>query len=388
MKPRKKSRSSSKKQRQQQVLFALVRLFIKEGKPVGSGTLSDSDCKGISSATVRNYFVELEQQGYLTQQHSSGGRIPTAKAFREYADFCVQESKKSLIIEEVRAEQLNSLRSLSQSDIAAILEKAAELLSAWTGCASFLSSPRFDHDFVRDLKLMSIDDTRCLCVIITSFGLVKTEILRSEQKLSAFAVKRMESYFHWRLSGRDEPQDLSESELQLAQNFYNEALVRYVVGYSNFVHEEIFRTGLSKLLDFPDYDHVANLAGALQLFEDPGAMRLLLRECLTHNESRIWIGDQVPRQEMVQEKNCAVLAEPYAIGPKSAGAIGILGPMRMPYQECLEILHAVGEALTEALTNSIYRFSITYRQPLNTPPSLTHEQQLLLEDQRKRPEKP
>ena len=59
------------------VLIGLVEYFIKTGKPVGSNTLKETGFGDLSSATIRNYFAHLETEGYLTQQHSSGGRIPT-----------------------------------------------------------------------------------------------------------------------------------------------------------------------------------------------------------------------------------------------------------------------------------------------------------------------
>ena len=57
----------------------------------------------------------------------------------------------------------------------------AEIISETTSCAVFLSSPRFDQDFILDIKLLGIDHNRCLCVLITDFGLVRTEILYTER---------------------------------------------------------------------------------------------------------------------------------------------------------------------------------------------------------------
>lgn len=75
----------SKEEREKTVLLGLVDHYIREGKPVGSNTLKDVGFQDLSSATLRNYFSILEDQGYLHQQHISGGRIPTAAAYRIYA---------------------------------------------------------------------------------------------------------------------------------------------------------------------------------------------------------------------------------------------------------------------------------------------------------------
>ena len=75
------------------VLFGLIDLYIKAGKPIGSNTLRANGFECFSSATIRNYFSDLEKLGYLTQQHSSGGRIPTTLAYREYVNNFLNDEK-------------------------------------------------------------------------------------------------------------------------------------------------------------------------------------------------------------------------------------------------------------------------------------------------------
>src|SRR3970040_685252 len=75
-----------KTDREQAVLLGFIELYLKTGKPIGSQTLQESGFESLSSATIRNYFSKMEEEGYLKQQHTSGGRIPTAKAFRLYVD--------------------------------------------------------------------------------------------------------------------------------------------------------------------------------------------------------------------------------------------------------------------------------------------------------------
>ena len=76
----------AKDQREKIVLLGLVELYLETGKPIGSNTLRENGFENLSSATIRNYFSKLEQAGYLKQQHSSGGRIPTYLAYKFYAD--------------------------------------------------------------------------------------------------------------------------------------------------------------------------------------------------------------------------------------------------------------------------------------------------------------
>ena len=88
-------KKSGKTDRERKVLIGLVEHYIQTGKPVGSNVLKDVGFDDLSSATIRNYFAHLEEEGYLAQQHSSGGRIPTDQAFKLYANEYCQEVIKA-----------------------------------------------------------------------------------------------------------------------------------------------------------------------------------------------------------------------------------------------------------------------------------------------------
>ncbi len=73
-------------ERARNVLKALIREYVRGSKPVGSRRLAKHYWEGLSSATIRNVMAELEGVGFLTQPHTSAGRIPTAKGYRLYVD--------------------------------------------------------------------------------------------------------------------------------------------------------------------------------------------------------------------------------------------------------------------------------------------------------------
>lgn len=72
--------------RKELILKTIIKEHIKTTLPVGSEGLVDKYNLDISSATVRNEMVELEQSGYIAQPHTSAGRIPTEKAYNFYLE--------------------------------------------------------------------------------------------------------------------------------------------------------------------------------------------------------------------------------------------------------------------------------------------------------------
>jgi heat-inducible transcriptional repressor len=66
------------------LLFCLIQTYIQRLEPISSSGLKQSSSLDCSSATIRNYFKKLSDEGYLNQEHSSSGRTPTFVAYKDY----------------------------------------------------------------------------------------------------------------------------------------------------------------------------------------------------------------------------------------------------------------------------------------------------------------
>ena len=73
-------------ERRLEVLRAIVQDFVSTNDPVGSKALAERHDLGVSPATIRNDMAVLEEQGYITQPHTSAGRVPTDKGYRLFVD--------------------------------------------------------------------------------------------------------------------------------------------------------------------------------------------------------------------------------------------------------------------------------------------------------------
>src|SRR5437016_7110451 len=89
--------------REQEILHSIIREYIETGEPVGSRTISKRWNDNLSAASIRNVMADLADEGYLSQPHTSAGRIPTEKAFRFYV--------RSLTASRVAAFESDRLRS-------------------------------------------------------------------------------------------------------------------------------------------------------------------------------------------------------------------------------------------------------------------------------------
>jgi heat-inducible transcriptional repressor len=70
--------------RQEQILRAIVEQYAEVASPVGSSLLAKAF--EVSSATIRAEMAELEKLGYISQPHTSAGRVPTDEGYRYYVN--------------------------------------------------------------------------------------------------------------------------------------------------------------------------------------------------------------------------------------------------------------------------------------------------------------
>src|SRR5918996_6271697 len=73
-------------ERSRQVLLAIIAEYVESAEPVGSRSVARRHMRGLSPATIRNVMADLEDMGYLSQPHTSAGRVPTDKAYRFYVE--------------------------------------------------------------------------------------------------------------------------------------------------------------------------------------------------------------------------------------------------------------------------------------------------------------
>lgn len=354
LKPQASIKRFKKSEREMRVLFGLINLYLKTLKPVGSNNLRENGFEDLSSATIRNYFAGLENSGLLEQPHTSGGRIPTWRAFKLFAT----ESKTKTLPKPIEM-GLKRIGQTKTKKIFELLQKATEELSQWTGGAAFITMPHFEQDSIIDMHLISIDAGRLLGVLVTSFGLVHTHTLLIDHKLSEHAIRRIEGCLKSQLIRTSFPQKLSSNELKIAEHVYQELLTRYLVNQSSFFDSGTYKTGLARLLKHPEFHESKDVAGALELFENPENLTHFAKAALASNAVHSWIGEELSLFTSEPSK-CSICTVHYTINHIPVGSIGVLLPLSSDYSSIFTLLDALQKSLTQALETNIYTYKLSY----------------------------
>lgn len=355
-------KKNRKADRLKSVLFGVVEHYLKSGKPIGSQTLQEAGFDDLSSATIRNYFVQLEEDGYLEQLHTSGGRVPLPKAFRAYAHSCLSDSLLSDF-----GETVTTSFSLEEGqEIVRYLEDVADTLSKEINGPVFLTMPRFDRDSIVEIKYFSIDASRLLAVMLSKFGTVHTEVLSlhtrsfTPERLQGFEAFASACLVRAHTGEQQRLQEMRQEDIQIAKQLYQEVMARFLVAYSSISQEDIYRTGYSRLLQYPEASEPNLISASLSLFENCNILRGLARDAVRSDELKFWIGDELSAY-VQHEPNCSLIAAPYRIGGQAVGVFGIVGPVRIFYRALFEHLLSLTRQVSRDLTNRLCTLQISYR---------------------------
>lgn len=151
-------------ERKKYILETIIKEYVKTAQPVSSGVLVDKYRLDISPATVRNEMMELEDEGYIHQPHTSAGRVPTESA---YSLFLVPSDGKKKR-KELKDSEINLLdRVFADNELACrqTAKAIAELADGavywafhkndlyYTGLSNLFSQPEFRQaDIVCDVS--------------------------------------------------------------------------------------------------------------------------------------------------------------------------------------------------------------------------------------------
>jgi transcriptional regulator of heat shock response len=123
--------------RQAKILAAIVKENCEGGQPVASADIADKYDFKVSSPTIRNEMQCLEKMGYITQPHTSSGRVPTDKGFRYFVNQLMDRVKLTLKEQDRLKTELMKLQMAN----AEVSRRLAKLLSEHTQQASFALFP-------------------------------------------------------------------------------------------------------------------------------------------------------------------------------------------------------------------------------------------------------
>lgn len=345
----------NRSEKEMQILFALIELYVKTGKPIGSQTLQKQEFEKLSPATIRNYLGQLEEKGYLLQQHASGGRIPTGKAFKSYAES----------LQQIKAEEIKNFPDGDKRtrEVKALIHQITEKISEQLEISAIASFPIFEQDFIQKIKCLSIDSETLICILITDYGQIRSEIFYNMNAPSTKILEKTEQYFLWRIGKGKKPLFEIEKDFIFARKIYTEIMLRHALVFGNSLKNNLHKTGLSYLMNYPELNNTNDLSASLMLFENDDALATLLKKTMEEKKLSFWIGEEL-FPYLKKQSHFSLIAIPYFINLTPAGAIALFGPERLDYKKIFRILKGFSMKLSKNLSQNVYKHKIPFRSSL------------------------
>lgn len=336
-------------QRKIKILQAIINDYISTAEPVGSRTIAKKYDFGISPATIRNEMADLEEMGFIEQLHSSSGRKPSDKGYRLYVDKLMKLPQ--LTIEEenlIKSQLLNS----ALYEVEKIVKQATQLLSELTKLTCIVKTPSAKKSYIKAIQLLSVDSSNILAVIITDTGLIKNTIIRIKKPVSTDILVRLTNILNTRLK------NLTIEDINLEViNYLKSDLVNYEEIFDAIIpvlHEslsssevsEIFLEGTTNIFNYPEYNDIEKAREFLYLLNNKENIKEMLN--LSNNIS-ITIGEE---NNLEEAKDLSIISGIYSIDGRPLGAIGVIGPTRIPYSKVVSVLSKIVKNINDSLSQS------------------------------------
>lgn len=321
--------------RLQEILHTIVRTYIETGEPVGSRTVAKLRNNNLSAASIRNVMADLADEGFLSQPHTSAGRIPTERAFRHYVQHLNAGRMPSAEAARLRMELSE------ESTVEARVERSCHILTELTKNIGITAALPAAVQELDQIELVPLGERRTLVILVTRDRLVHNRVVTLEEAITPEDLADIRNYVNRNFSGWR----LEDARRELLQRIAEERAI-----YDALLRKLslLYRKGLLEVAAIPEVhmEGVWNLLG-LDLHMTRERLRDLLH-ALEEKQRLVELLDRVLEQpggalavRVGLEEAHPAMRELSMIGisfqmPSGIWAkIAVLGPMRMHYERVM-----------------------------------------------------
>ncbi len=337
--------------RQETILRVIVSDYIATAAPIASDGIARKHDLGVSPATVRNDVAELEENGYITRPHTSGGSIPLDKAYRLYVESLLTMETDGIparVQKSVR-EQLSTL----ERDIDEWASVAAAVLARLVGNLAIATFPRAIQPRVKHVELIPLQDILAMLIVVLEQVGMRRQLIRlrepsqpAELEASASRVKsQLVGLTRHEIESRVTPATPLEEEVI-------DATVLILREEGQAIYRNHYVNGLRNLLNQPEFVENDKLRSIVEGIEDGSLAQAVLEETPEGGMVKVIIG-QENRGDMLWPLSIVICE--YGVPDNVVGVVGAVGPTRMEYSKTIagvKFVSTIMNDLVEGVSSS------------------------------------
>ncbi|QGG59301.1 heat-inducible transcriptional repressor HrcA [Loigolactobacillus bifermentans] len=335
--------------RQLLILKEIVRLYTETGQPVGSKKLLEQLPIHISSATIRNEMVHLEDQGLLEKTHLSSGRIPSLRGYRYYLDHLVEPSSidaNDLAVIETSFDQ-------SYHEIDQIVAQSAKILSSLTNYTAISLGPELKDLKLTGFRLVPLNDDQVMAILVTDNGTVENHIFSIPSGIDGDSLEKIIRIINDQLVGLPLMEVVNKLHHEIPQ-----LLTKYMITPEGFLdifggvlkkaaQERYYVGGKMNLINTSTLKDVDQLKALYSLIDQNQDLGQIIG-APADQPIEVRLGDEMTNDLL---KNFSVITATYNVSEHGRGMIALLGPTSMPYSRMIGLLDVFRAELAKKITD-------------------------------------
>jgi heat-inducible transcriptional repressor len=338
-------------ERQQNILRLVVQEYIHTGCPVGSKAMVTQYSLGFSSATIRNEMARLEELGYLSHPHTSAGRVPTEAGYRYFVEKLMEQVELPNEEQRMIRHQFHQARL----EIDQWLRLSAAVLAHTSHNAALVTAPKSALCQLKHIELVSIRDNIVLLVLVLQGGTVKQQILvldspAEQDDLLPLARQLTDAWgglntYEISVLASQQKNDIAIKVSKVVLDTMRRVEARR--------SSDVYRDGLLNILNNDEFKEREGIQQIIRALEEGQIVDQLVGEALQHGGVQIIIGGEGKWENF---SDVGIVLARYGVEDEVTGALGVLGPVRMPYSRTVSVVRFMSR-LMSSLIGDLYGYS-------------------------------
>jgi len=326
--------------RQQLILGLVVKEYIEGALPVSSKAI-EAYGLGVASATIRNEMAFLEEQGHLTHPHTSAGRVPTEKGYRYFVEHLMRESHLPLEDQRTIQHQFHQVGV----DLEQWMRLAASVLAHTSAAAALVTSPRTESCRLKHVELISLYETMALLIVVLEGGMIRQQMMALDEAMSQDTLTQIANRLNDLCVGASARRVVAyRPQMGAFEQQTLDIISQIMKRVDDQGSVRLYRDGLLNILHQPEFSLPENARQVVHLLEDRTILEQFLTEMLEVGGVQVIIGGEGRWNEL---KEYSLVVSPYGVSGEATGALGVMGPMRMPYSRVISTVRYVAGLMSD-----------------------------------------
>ncbi len=326
----------------------VVEDYVLSATPVPSEKVAGQPGLKVSSATIRNEMVELENIGLLTHPHTSAGRVPSDLGYRYYIEHLMIESVLSPMEQQTVWHQFHQV----EAEVDEWGPLAAAVMAQMARTAALVTKLHSPKNLVKRLELVSVQDDLVLVVLILRSGALQQRMLHMDEPMTRDEVVRIANKLSYLLQDMTAAQVARRAaKLSGLEQVVALLVARLIEQGERSWSDEIYYEGIGFVSNEPEFGRAERLLELMETLQRGSLLAPLLLDVLGSNGLRVVIGSENEPERM---RGYSLILSRYGLSGESAGVLGLVGPTRMRYWRAVSLVRFMAGLLDRLTEQSLH----------------------------------